>query len=78
MVVINNNFDLIYKYNKIKLVPFGEFLPIKNIFERIGLKKITQGYGSFSRGKDQNNLIYQNLNMLPMICYEIILALEAA
>jgi len=72
MVVINNNFDLIYKYNKIKLVPFGEFLPIKNIFERIGLKKITQGYGSFSRGKDQNNLIYQNLNMLPMICYEII------
>ena len=72
LVVINNNFDLIYRYNKVKLVPFGEFLPAKNIFNKIGLKKITQGYGSFSKGKSQNNLIFQNLNMLPMICYEII------
>ena len=39
---------------------------------KFGLKKITQGYGSFSKGKSQANLIIKNANILPLICYEII------
>ena len=72
LVITNNNLDILYKYDKRKLVPFGEFLPLDYIFEKYGLKKITQGYGSFSKGSEQKNFIFENLNILPLICYEII------
>ena len=72
LVVINNNFEIIYQYDKRKLVPFGEFLPLENLLTILGLKKITQGYGSFSKGQKTKNFKIGNLNILPLICYEII------
>ena len=69
MLMINNNFEIVEGYNKRKLVPFGEFLPFENILNKFGFKKITEGYGSFLRGKENNNLIIDNLNILPLICY---------
>ncbi len=72
MIIVNNNFDIINSYNKRKLVPFGEFLPFENLLKRFGLKKITEGYDSFLKGKDDNNLILGELNILPLICYEVI------
>jgi apolipoprotein N-acyltransferase len=47
-------------------------LPFEKFFNNIGLKKVTYGYGSFSKGNIQNNLKIDNLNILPLICYEII------
>ena len=44
MVVLDNRLNLINEYNKIKLVPFGEFLPFENFFKQIGLKKINNVY----------------------------------
>ncbi|MDA9624788.1 apolipoprotein N-acyltransferase [Candidatus Pelagibacter bacterium] len=72
LVIVDNNFKILHQYNKIKLVPFGEFLPFENILNKFGLKKITQGHSSFSKGKTQKNIIINGLNILPMICYEII------
>ena len=72
LVMINNNFEILYQYNKKKLVPFGEFLPAEQFFNKFGLKKITQGFTSFAKGKKQDNLIFDNYNILPLICYEII------
>ena len=72
LVVINNKFEILHQYNKKKLVPFGEFLPFEIFLNKFGLKKITQGYGSFSSGKNQENIIINNLNILPLICYEVI------
>ena len=72
LMITNNKLDIIFQYNKIKLVPFGEFLPYENIFSKIGLKKITEGYGSFSRGDRNDIFTFENLKMLPLICYEII------
>ncbi len=72
LVLINNQFEVLYQYNKKKLVPFGEFLPFENILSKIGLKKITEGHISFSEGKKQENIRLKNLNILPLICYEII------
>ena len=72
-VIVNNNLDILYKYDKRKLVPFGEFLPLDYIFAKFGLKKITHGYGSFSEGSGkQENFKFNNLNLFPLICYEII------
>tara|TARA_B100001564_G_scaffold349804_1_gene353408 strand:- start:402 stop:1961 length:1560 start_codon:yes stop_codon:yes gene_type:complete len=72
MIIINNHFDIIQSYNKRKLVPFGEFLPFEKLLNNLGFKKITEGHGSFLRGQDDNNLIIENLNILPLICYEVI------
>jgi len=72
LLVVNNKLEVIYKYNKKKLVPFGEFIFYEDFLERFGLKKITYGYKSFKQGGDQENFIYKNLNILPLICYEII------
>jgi apolipoprotein N-acyltransferase len=74
MVVLDNNLNLINEYNKIKLVPFGEFLPFENFFKKIGLKKVGYGYESFSAGNKRKSISlgFDNLNFIPLICYEII------
>ena len=74
MVILDNKLNLISEYNKIKLVPFGEFLPFEKFFNKIGLKKISYGYESFSAGNDRNliSLDDKNFNFIPLICYEII------
>ena len=72
LVVIDNDFNILHKYNKKKLVPFGEFLPFETFLNKFGFKKITQGFGSFLKGKKQDNIKINNLNILPLICYEII------
>ena len=72
LIVVNNKLDNIFQYNKTKLVPFGEFLPFENLLSKIGLKKITEGYGSFSRGSSNDVFVLDNLKILPLICYEII------
>jgi apolipoprotein N-acyltransferase len=76
MAVFNNNLDLIQKYNKVNLVPFGEFTPFENILAFIGFKTITNEYKSFSSGNIREPLNIKNekidLSLLPLICYEII------
>ena len=72
LLLVNNEFEIIRQYNKQKLVPFGEFLPFKKLFNIFGLKKITEGHGSFLKGKEKGNIKIENLNILPLICYEII------
>ena len=72
MLLIDNNFKIIQTYNKRKLVPFGEFLPFENLLNNFGLKKITEGHGSFLRGNKNDNLIIGNIKILPLICYEVI------
>ena len=75
-VVLNHELEILSVYNKINLVPFGEFLPFENFFKKIGLKKITHGYNSFSPG-DTREIInlgaeFNEKMILPLVCYEII------
>ena len=72
MLVVDNNFNIIHNYNKRKLVPFGEFLPFENFLNNFGLKKITEGHGSFLRGNKKNSISIDKINFLPLICYEVI------
>ena len=72
MIIINNKFEIIHSYNKRKLVPFGEFLPLENLFKNFGFKKITEGHGSYLKGLEDKNISIDVLNVLPLICYEVI------
>jgi len=84
LVVVNNKLEILSIYNKVNLVPFGEFLPFEKLLSKFGLKKITPGYSSFSPGsqrelinlgnalKDIPSLSWNNKLILPLICYEII------
>ncbi len=72
LVVLNANMDQLFKYFKNKLVPFGEFLPFEKYLNQIGIKKITQGYKSFSAGNKREIFQINKLKFLPLICYEII------
>ena len=72
MLLVDNNFEVIQSYNKKKLVPFGEFLPFETILKKIGIKKITEGHGSFLQGTNEKNILIDKLKILPLICYEII------
>ena len=76
LVVLNNKLEIFSVYNKINLVPFGEFLPFEKILSRFGMKKITHGYNSFSSG-DERKIInlgvkFNEKSIFPLICYEII------
>ena len=53
-------------------MPFGEFLPLEKFLNNLGFKKITEGYGSFSKGGQEKIFIQNELKILPLICYEII------
>ena len=76
MAIFNNKLDLVASYNKVNLVPFGEFTPFESILSLIGFKTITNSYQSFSSGENRTPLKVKNnkidLNLLPLICYEII------
>ena len=74
--VYDHKLNLIDSYNKINLVPFGEFLPFEKVFKSIGLRSITNNYHSFSKGGQRNIIDIKDqdfsLKILPLICYEII------
>ncbi len=74
--VYDYKLNLLNSYNKINLVPFGEFLPFENLLSKIGLRSLTNNYQSFSRGDLRKTIeIVQpnfSLKILPLICYEII------
>ena len=72
----DNDLNLLSSYNKINLVPFGEFLPFETFLKNIGLRSLTNNYQSFSSGNKREiiEINKQNfsLRILPLICYEII------
>ena len=74
--LFDNELNLLQSYNKVNLVPFGEFLPFENFLHKIGIKIITNNISSFTKG-DERKIFhvkskFQEMKFLPLICYEII------
>ena len=60
-------------YDKVHLVPFGEYLPFQRVLEKIGLQQLTKQRGGFMSGDRRRTMdVPRAPRMLPLICYEII------
>ena len=60
-------------YDKVHLVPFGEYLPFKPLLKAIGLRKLTHDVGGFLSGDRRRTMDVPGApKMLPLICYEAI------
>jgi apolipoprotein N-acyltransferase len=65
-------------YDKVHLVPFGEYLPFQDFLERLGLMQLTGIRGGYIPGQQHKVLtIPRAPPLLPLICYEIIFPEEA-
>ncbi|MBC2857586.1 apolipoprotein N-acyltransferase [Stappia sp. 28M-7] len=60
-------------YDKVRLVPFGEYLPLGDLLEGIGLTKLVELPGTFRAGFRHRTLEpVAGPAFLPLICYEAI------
>jgi apolipoprotein N-acyltransferase len=60
-------------YDKLHLVPFGEYLPFQALMEKLGFEQLTKMQGGFIPGTVGRNLdIPHAPRALPLICYEVI------
>jgi apolipoprotein N-acyltransferase len=60
-------------YDKVHLVPFGEYLPFQRVLERLGLRQLTRMVGGFQSGDRRRAMDVPGApKMLPLICYEAI------
>lgn len=58
------------RYDKVHLVPFGEYMPFRSW---ISLPRIAQAFTDFTPGVDRRPIIIDGLGLVsPLICYEII------
>jgi apolipoprotein N-acyltransferase len=65
---------LVGRYDKIHLVPFGEFVPYANLFQFAGglMKTVTQEVGTFDRGTSRRPLTANGHRYGVFMCYESI------
>ena len=60
-------------YDKVHLVPFGEYLPFQSLLEKLGLQQLTKVAGGFLSGDRRRAMDVAGApKMLPLICYEAI------
>lgn len=60
-------------YDKVHLVPFGEYLPFQPLLERLGLMQLTKVAGGFLAGDRRRLMRVPGApDLLPLICYEVV------
>jgi apolipoprotein N-acyltransferase len=58
------------RYDKVHLVPYGEYVPLRQLFPFIG--KLVVGVGDFRPGKGLDPLVSDGRRLGVLICYEVI------
>jgi apolipoprotein N-acyltransferase len=71
--------QVLWRYDKAHLVPFGEFLPARPLLSRLGLSRLVQSDGDFTPGPGPRTFALPGfavdgrpLTVAVQICYEII------
>jgi len=71
--VIDHDGGVLAVYDKLHLVPFGEFLPYQDLMEKLGFEQLTRIQGGFIPGTVRHALEVPSApSALPLICYEAI------
>jgi apolipoprotein N-acyltransferase len=71
--VVDHDGNVLSIYDKLHLVPFGEFLPFQDWMEKLGFEQLTKVQGGFIPGTLHHPLpIPHAPRVLPSICYEAI------
>ncbi|HZR77717.1 MAG TPA: apolipoprotein N-acyltransferase, partial [Chthoniobacterales bacterium] len=71
-LLVSNNGERMQVYRKIHLVPFGEYIPLRNSFPLFAAIASTWVPGDFSRGTEHTvfSLTNPDVRVAPLICFE--------
>ncbi len=76
--IIEHDGSILNRYDKVHLVPFGEYLPFQSLLESVGLMQLTKVPGGFLAGTQRRPMTVPGApSFLPLICYEIVFPDEA-
>jgi apolipoprotein N-acyltransferase len=73
--VVNNEGTIVSSYDKVHLVPFGEYLPpiLETLIRKVGLSEFVTVPGGFASGTRRTPLAIRGLpTAAPLICYEVV------
>jgi apolipoprotein N-acyltransferase len=73
IVVFDGDAEPVQRYDKWRLVPGGEFLPLGWLLEPLGFRKVVQTPGSFTAGQGPVSIpLPGGLTAAMLVCYEVI------
>lgn len=74
LVAIGADGMILGTYDKVHLVPFGEYVPWRPLLAKLGIEKLVEGAGQFSSGAGLKtiDLVGPIPPVAPLICYEAI------
>jgi len=73
VVLMDHDAKVLGSYDKAHLVPFGEYLPLANILEPLGLRKLVSIPTGFRAGPGPKTIMAEGTPAFsPLICYEAI------
>jgi apolipoprotein N-acyltransferase len=77
--VIDHDGSVLSIYDKLHLVPFGEFLPFQRWMEKLGFVQLTKVQGGFIPGAVRRTMAIPSApRALPLLCYEAIFPADIA
>jgi apolipoprotein N-acyltransferase len=65
--------EILAAYDKVHLVPFGEYLPFQDFAESLGLEQLTRQHGGYTPGPGRRSMRLPGTPLFaPLVCYEAV------